>query len=189
MLCGRKFDKESKGLLKVIKNGAMNMSRLIETFFRFSHSKHTELRREIIDLSDMARVACAALRLNNPGRQVTFRIHEGMKVNGDPELMRVVLENLFSNAWKYTGDVEQADIEFGAMEIDNTLTYFIRDNGLGFDSQGAASLFLPFRRLSGSDKTGHGIGLATVERIIRRHGGRIWASGEPGRGSTFFFTL
>lgn len=190
LLCGNKLDEESKGFLQVIKKGAMNMSNLIGTLLRFSHSEHAELHRKMVDLSDMARVVTAGLRLTEPGRQVAFKIDEGLMANGDALLLRVILENLLGNAWKYTGNQKQATIEFGVMEMDGKPTFFIRDNGPGFDMQEAEGLFLPFRRLPGSDEfTGHGIGLATVEKIIRRHGGKVWALGEPGKGATFFFTL
>lgn len=190
LLCGKKLDEESKGFLQVIKKGAMSMSNLIGTLLRFSQSDHAELHRKMVDLSDMARVVTAGLRLTEPGRQVTFKIDDEIMANGDPHLLRVILENLLGNAWKYTGNQKQAIIEFGVMEMDGRPTFFIRDNGPGFDMREADGLFLPFRRLLGSDEfTGHGIGLATVEKIIKRHGGKVWALGEPGRGATFFFTL
>jgi PAS domain S-box-containing protein len=189
LLCGDRLDEESKSLLQIIKNGATNMSNLIGRLLTFSHSEHAELHRKKVDLGDMARVILAELRLNAPGRRVQSKIAEEVTVNCDPDLMRVALENLFDNAWKFTGSLEQAVIEFGVMEIGGGPAYFIRDNGPGFDMEDAACLFQPFRRLPGSDYTGHGIGLATVKRIIRRHGGKIWAEAEPGKGTTFFFTL
>ena len=108
----------------------------------------------------------------------------------DPRLMKVVLENLLSNAWKFTSKRPAARIEFGATRSDTSTSYFVRDNGAGFDMKYAEQLFMPFQRLPGTHAfKGHGIGLATVERIIRRHGGRVWAGGEPGKGATFYFTL
>ncbi len=190
LLCGNKLDEESKEFLQVIKKSALSMSNLIGTLLRFSRSDQEELHRHAFDLSDLARVVTANLRLTEPGRQVAFKIEKGITANGDPELLRIVLENLFENAWKYTGNMDHATIEFGAMGIDGTLAYFIRDNGPGFDMKDAGSLFLPFRRLPGLfEYSGHGIGLATVERIIKRHGGKVWALSEPGNGATFFFTL
>jgi len=110
--------------------------------------------------------------------------------NGDASLLKVVLENLLGNAWKYTGKQEQAVIEFGVADIDGEKACFVRDNGPGFDMAHAGNLFVPFQRLPGTDEyQGYGIGLATVERIIKRHGGRVWAEGEPGKGATFYFTL
>lgn len=190
LLCGDRLDEENREFLHIIQNSAMNMNKLIGTLLRFSQSEHAELFRKMVDLSDMARVVAAGLKLNEPGRQVEIKIEKGLVANGDPELLQVVLNNLFSNAWKYTGNLMHGTIEFGSTEIDGRQTYFIRDNGPGFDMQEAKGLFLPFNRMWGVDKfTGHGIGLATVEKIIRRHGGKVWALGEPGRGATFFFTL
>ncbi|HXE95338.1 MAG TPA: PAS domain S-box protein [Dongiaceae bacterium] len=190
LMCVDKIDEESKNFLQIIKNGAMNMRNLIGMFLGFSQSEHAELHGKMVDLSEMARVITAGLRLSDSGRQATFKIEEGVKAYGDPELLRVVLENIIGNAWKYTGNREQATIEFGVMEMDGRKTYFIRDNGLGFDMREAEKLFLPFKCLHGSEELkGHGIGLATVERIIRRHGGKIRALGEPGKGATIFFTL
>lgn len=188
-LCGDMLDEECMELLEIIRNGARNMSSLIGKLRSFSYSEHAEMNRAMVGLSDMARVVIADLRLKEPGRVVKLRIDEGVTVNGDPELLRLVLENLIENAWKSTASQEQATIELGSIEIDGRQTCFIRDNGPGFDMRDAEGLFLPFRRLPGSDVTGHGLGLATAERIIRRHGGKIWASAEPGKGATFFFTL
>src|SRR6185369_3363095 len=112
LLCGAKLDEESKEFLQVIKKDALNMSNLIGMLLRFSQSDQAELHRQRVDLSDLARVVTANLRLTEPGRQVTFKIEKGLIANGDPELLRMVLENLFGNAWKYTGNVEQATIEF-----------------------------------------------------------------------------
>ena len=109
---------------------------------------------------------------------------------GDAALLRVVLDNLLGNAWKYTGMQEEAVIEFGVTEVEGKPAYFVRDNGAGFDKADADKLFIPFERLHGPEQfKGFGIGLATVERIVRRHGGRVWAKGEPGKGATFYFTL
>lgn len=190
LLCADKIDEESKGFLRIIKKGALKMRNLIDMFLRFSQTENAELHRKMADLTEMARVVTANLRLSDSGREVEFKIEEGLKVYGDPELLRVVLENIIGNAWKYTGNMEQATIEIGAMDMDGRKTYFIRDNGRGFDMREVEKLFLPFKRLQGSEKlAGHGVGLATAERIIRRHGGKVWALGEPGKGATIFFTL
>lgn len=188
-LCGDMLDGECMELLEIIRNGALNMSSLIGKLLSFSCTGNAELRREPVGLSDMARVAIAELRLKEPERAVKLRIDDGVVVNGDPELLRLVLDNLLENAWKSTVSQEQATIEFGSTDIDGKQTCYVRDNGPGFDMREAEGLFLPFRRLPGSKSAGHGIGLATVERVIRRHGGNIWASAEPGKGATFFFTL
>ena len=142
------------------------------------------------DLSDVVYDVTSELSLAEPERRVTFRIANGVTVNGDANLLRVVLENLLGNAWKYTATREGATIEFGVAEMDGEATCFVRDNGVGFDMADAGKLFAPFQRLPGTNEfKGHGIGLATVERIIRRHGGRIWAEAAPGDGATFYFTL
>lgn len=185
-----KLDEESKGLLKIAIEGVNRMADLIRTLLRFSHSSHSELQRVMVDLGRLAGDVAANLRLSEPERQVTIMIAEGVMANGDPVLLRVVLENLIGNAWKYTGKQTQALIEFGSTDIDGTTAYFVRDNGLGFSIQDAEEIFVPFKRLPGTTGVkGHGIGLATVERIIRRHGGRVWAEGQPGIGAVFYFTL
>ena len=130
------------------------------------------------------------LQQTEPERQVDFRIADGITAIADANLLRAVLENIFGNAWKYTGKREQSIIEFGATEIDGKPVYFVRDNGVGFDKAEADGLFTPFQRLPGAeDFRGFGVGLATVERIVRRHGGSIWAEGEPDKGACFYFTL
>jgi light-regulated signal transduction histidine kinase (bacteriophytochrome) len=130
------------------------------------------------------------LQVGQPERVVEFVGREGAVGNGDPRLLRAVLENLLGNAWKFTTRTESPRIEFGSELRDNATTYYVRDNGAGFDATYANKLFSPFQRLHRADDfPGTGIGLATVQRIINRHGGRIWAEGHVGRGATFFFTL
>jgi light-regulated signal transduction histidine kinase (bacteriophytochrome) len=148
------------------------------------------MHRDKVDLSGMAREVAASLERAETERQVTFRIANGIEVNGDAKLLNIVLDNLIGNAWKYSGNREGTVIEFGVTERDGKPAYFVRDNGPGFDMAYAEKLFIPFQRLPGAEEfKGNGIGLATVERIIRRHGGRIWAESEPGKGATFYFTL
>ncbi|HKZ18365.1 MAG TPA: ATP-binding protein, partial [Geobacteraceae bacterium] len=143
-----------------------------------------------VDISATAREAASELTQAEPERRVTFRIADGMITDGDAKLLRVVLDNLLGNAWKHTVARGEAIIEFGSVEIDGRPAYFVRDNGTGFDMSDADKLFIPFQRLPGGEEfKGFGIGLATVERIIHRHGGRVWAEGEPGKGATFYFTL
>ena len=130
------------------------------------------------------------LKQTAPDRQVDFRIAAGITADADANLLRSVLENLLGNAWKYTGKRDKAAIEFGATETERETVYFVRDNGAGFDNADTEKLFVPFQRLPGAEEfEGLGIGLATVERIIRRHSGRMCAEGEPGKGATFYFTL
>jgi PAS domain S-box-containing protein len=188
-LCGDKLDEQSKEYIQKIYEGTLRMDRLIDTLLRFSRVTRVEIRRETTDLSAMAKAVAAELELAEPERRVTFRIDEGIKGNGDAGLWRIVLDNLIGNAWKYTGNREEAVIEFGMTAVDGRLACFVRDNGPGFDMVFADKLFMPFQRISGTAVEGHGIGLATVERIVRRHGGKVWAESEPGKGATFFFTL
>jgi signal transduction histidine kinase len=131
----------------------------------------------------------SSLERTEPEHRVTFRIAEGIKVNGDAGLLHIVLVNLIGNAWKFTEKREGTVIEFGVTEKEGEPVYFVRDNGPGFAMADADKLFVAFKRLLKSKVQGHGIGLAMVERIIRRHGGRVWAESEPGRGATFYFTL
>jgi two-component system, sensor histidine kinase and response regulator len=185
-----KLDEESKECLNLVVDGVQQMSNLIETLFRFSNSAHSEMHLKMVDLSINARIIAANLRTTRPERQVTFKIAEGLMAYGDSGLLYVVLENLLGNAWKYTGEQKQAVIEFGSIENNGTTAFFVRDNGPGFDMADAEKIFVPFKRLPGMAKfKGHGIGLATVERIIRRHGGRVWAEGQPASGAVFYFAL
>jgi light-regulated signal transduction histidine kinase (bacteriophytochrome) len=149
-----------------------------------------KLSREKVDLSGIAQAVAAELQMAEPERPVMFRISGGITVDGDPQLLRVVLENLLDNAWKFTGKRKETVIEFGRVETGGKPACFVRDNGVGFDMAHAAKLFTPFQRLPDTDEfKGHGIGLATVERIIQRHGGKVWAEGRKGEGATFFFTV
>ncbi|MCM2358243.1 MAG: PAS domain S-box protein [Geobacteraceae bacterium] len=189
-LCGDKLDQQCKDYLRETYDGTLRMNQLIDTLLNFSRLAHCEIKPETVDLSAMAREITAALRVAEPQRRVTFAIAEEVTADGDPALLRVVLENLLGNAWKYTGKREEAVIEFGVTEIDGKPACFVRDNGAGFDMAYADKLFAPFQRLPGTDEfRGHGIGLATVERIIRHHGGKVWTEGEPGKGAIFRFTL
>jgi len=189
-LCGSKFDEECKGYLREAYDGTLRMNRLIGALLDFSRMAHVEPRREQVDLSAMAHEAAAELQLVEPDRKVTFLITDDVGAEGDANLLRVVLDNLLGNAWKYNSTRAAVIIEFGATEINGKRAYFVRDNGTGFDMADANRLFAPFQRLPGAEKCkGFGIGLATVERIIGRHGGKVWAEGEPGKGATFYFTL
>ena len=189
-LCGIRLDEQCRQYLQEIYDGTMRMNELIDSLLKFSCVTRNELHRETVDLSGIAKAVAAELGLTEPGRRVIFQIAEGMYATGDKNLLRAVLENLLGNAWKYTSVREKAVIEFGVTDIDGKRAWFVRDNGTGFAMADADKLFLPFQRLAGTeDLEGHGIGLATVERIIRRHGGKIWAEGEPGTGATFWFTL
>ena len=189
-LCGEQLDEECKGYLQEAYNGTLRMNRLIDALLNFSRMGRVEPRRETVDLSMLAHEAAKALRLNEPERRVDFSIPDGIVANGDASLLRVVLDNLLGNAYKYTDMRERGVIEFGVDNVGGVQTYFVRDNGAGFDMADADKLFTPFQRLAGVEKQkGFGIGLATVERIIQRHGGRVWAEGKPDQGACIYFTL
>ena len=188
--CVDKLDEHCIQYLREAYDATWRMNQLIDTLLGFANLAGVQLQWEPIDLSAMAEAVAEELRLAEPGRRITFRIAEGVSARGDSSLLRVVLENLLGNAWKYTGKEQEALIEFGLKEIGAHRACFVRDNGSGFDMADMDKLFLPFQRLPGTEQfKGHGIGLASVERIIRRHGGKIWAEAEPGKGATFYFTL
>ena len=187
-LWGSKLDVTCREYIQGAHEETLQMSRLIETLLEFSRMTDRELQRESVDLSAVAQEVVMGLKMGEPDRTVTFRCADGVRVNGDPVLLRMVMGNLLSNAWKFTGKQEEAVIEFGVKDVEGKPACFVRDNGAGFDMADAENLFVPFRRLPGADDyRGHGIGLATVARIIKRHGGRVWADGEPGKGATFYF--
>jgi len=189
-MCGSTLDAQCRHYLQEAYDGTVRMNRLIEALLNFSRLTHAELKNEKVDLSRLAQEVAEELKRTKTASRVTFQISTAISTNGDQTLLRVVLVNLLENAWKYTDVREEAVIEFGVKEIEGKLVYFVRDNGTGFDNADADKLFIPFQRLPGSEECrGFGIGLATVERIIRRHGGRVWAEGEPGHGATFYFTL
>ncbi|HEX2770265.1 MAG TPA: ATP-binding protein, partial [Geobacteraceae bacterium] len=187
---GEYIDEECRGCLQGISETVMRMSSLIDTLLKFSSITHTKIHLRKIDLSAMARDVSARLYKPLTGRKIVFRFADGVSVCGDANLLRILLENLLGNAVKFTSKQEIGVIEFGSMEIEREQVCFLRDNGIGFDNAHADKLFVPFQRLPGAEEfKGHGIGMATVERIIKHHGGRIWAEGEPGKGATFYFNL
>jgi signal transduction histidine kinase len=187
-----KLDDEGMQYLRYVREAAQQMARLIDDLLGLSRVARGELRRERVDLTGIARSVAAGLRRADRERRVELVVAEGLLAEGDANLMTIAIENLIGNAWKYTGKTEAARIEVGFIEgeRDEPRTYFVRDNGAGFDMAYAGKLFGMFQRLhANTEFDGNGIGLATVQRIIRRHGGRIWAEGAVGCGATFFFTL
>lgn len=188
-ICRDQLDDQGKAYLGCIYDATLDMKQLIASLLNFSRASQVELRREKIDLSEMANVVAAQLKLSAPKRRVTFRIARGITVNGDPGLCRCILDNIIGNAWKHSVELEKTIIEVGMTRPAGTPTCFVRDNGPGFDMSFADRLFAPFQRMPGTDVEGHGIGLATVDRIVRRHGGRVWGESKPGEGATFFFTM
>ena len=184
-----RLDQQSMEYLKGIADGNLRMKRLIASLFDFSRVTRVRLQRENVDLSQMARSVAGELKLADPERHVRFQIPEGITVHGDAGLCRVILVNLFANAWKHSVGTAQTAIEFGRTELGGKPVFFVCDNGPGFDMADAGKLFTPFQRIPGVGTEGHGIGLATVKRIVKRHGGRVWAESSPGEGATFFYTL
>ncbi|MGC9520074.1 MAG: sensor histidine kinase [Desulfuromonadaceae bacterium] len=187
-LHGKELEKHCREYLEEIYQGTLGMDSLIDSLLEFSSVTKVAFRRESISLSAIVKDVVADLVLTHPESRTAFHITPGIMVEGDPDLFRVVLVNLIGNAWKYAGAREGAIIEFGTTSRDGEQVCFVRDNGPGFDMELAQRLFLPFQKLPGASDEGHGIGLATVERIVKRHGGTVWAESETGIGATFFFT-
>lgn len=185
----RLSDDGSRHLARVVESGE-RMARLIDDLVSLARVSRAELHRGRADLSALAHSSLAGLHARSPERTLETVIAPGLVVDGDPYLMAVVVEELIDNAWKFTAQQAPARIELGATEVDGAPAYFVRDNGAGFDMAYADRLFGVFHRLHReSEFSGTGIGLATVARIVRRHGGRVWATGAPGEGATFYFTM
>lgn len=185
-----KLDAKGQQYLRRVRESSQQMAQLIDGLLNLSRVTRADMNREAVDLSTMARTVAEALQATEPERTAEFAIQPGMTVQGDPRLLRVVLNNLLGNAWKYSGTRSHTRIEVGRRDQDGRDLYFVRDNGVGFNMAYADKLFGVFQRLhSASEFPGTGIGLATVQRIIHRHGGQIWAEGAVGHGATFYFTL
>ncbi len=185
-----KLDETGKDYLLRIQQSSELMARLIDDILKLSRVTRAEMHWEKVDLSKMAGEILTELARQEPERQVKYNVASGLVVYGDARLIHILLENLLGNAWKFTGKVAEARIELGVTERNGKRTYFVRDNGAGFDMRYIDKLFRPFQRLhKSSDFPGTGIGLATVQRIVRRHGGEVWAEGEVGNGAAFYFTL
>jgi light-regulated signal transduction histidine kinase (bacteriophytochrome) len=166
------------------------MGQLIDDLLRLARITRNALERETVDLSEMATAIAAELKSARPECRVAFIISPGITASADRRLIRIALENLFGNGMKFAAGRPDARIEFGVEENGGEKAFFVRDNGVGFDMAYSDRLFIPFQRLhSQAEYPGSGIGLATVRRIIQRHGGDIWAQGEEEKGATFFFTL
>ncbi|MGB8984901.1 MAG: ATP-binding protein, partial [Anaerolineales bacterium] len=182
--------REGRDYLERVRAAAQRMAVLIDDLLNLSRLTRTALQPRFINVSSMAQEIVHGLQESQPERQVTFSITPDLMVEADPHLMKIVLENLLSNAWKFTSRREQAVIEFGQKNHVTERTFYVSDNGVGFDMAYADKLFGVFQRLhSVSDFPGTGVGLATVQRIISIHGGRIWAESAEGKGATFYFTL
>jgi PAS domain S-box-containing protein len=184
------LDEEAKRYLNRVRAGAQQMGQLIDDILKLSRATRGGLSRETVDLSALALAAAKALREEEPDRDVQLVIAPGVLAQGDKRLLRVVMQNLLGNAWKFTRATARPRVEFGVTEKQGQRVYFVRDNGVGFDMAYAEKLFEPFQRLhSAAEFPGSGIGLAIVQRIIRRHGGAVWAEGAVGEGATLYFTL
>jgi light-regulated signal transduction histidine kinase (bacteriophytochrome) len=166
------------------------MAQLIDDVLQLARVTRSDMRREVINLSELANATVARLQERDQGRTVAIKIEDGLVTRGDKRLLQVMLNNLVENAWKFTSKRAEAEISFGQTQKDDEIAYFVRDNGAGFDMAYSAKLFGAFQRLHTTGEfEGTGIGLATVQRIINRHGGRVWAEGAVDQGATFYFTL
>jgi signal transduction histidine kinase len=184
------LDERGNDYLRRVRVATQKMAQLIDDLLKLSRLTRGVLNLATVDLSDLARGIAAELKKSQPGRRVSFRIEDGLTAICDPNLLKVVLDNLLGNAWKFTGKKEEATIEFGAAEADGAVSCFVRDDGAGFDMNYADKLFVTFQRLHlEKDFPGTGIGLSLVQRIVKLHGGKVWAEGAVGRGATFYFTL
>ncbi len=187
---GGRLDAGAREYVQQINAATQRMAELIDDLLNLSRVSTTSMHRENVDLSEMARSIADQLRRREPSRNVDFVIQNCPVVKGDSRLLRIVMENLLRNAWKYTSHRQQARIEIGCEQRLGQTAFFLRDNGAGFDPALADRLFKPFQRLHAtSEFPGTGIGLATVQRIISRHGGEVWAEGAVNQGATFYFTL
>jgi signal transduction histidine kinase len=187
---GPKLDDQAREFIEHIRSSARRMTELIDDLLNLSRVTTSAMRTDNVDLAAMARATMDELCRTEPDRKVDFIAPEHGAAVGDRHLLRIVIENLLRNAWKYTSHHPSARIEFGRYEDAGRTLYFVRDDGSGFDAKSANRLFKPFQRLHSTDEfPGNGIGLATVKRIIQRHGGEVWAEGEVEKGSSFYFTL
>jgi len=185
-----RLDEQGKQYVQAVRSATQEMSQLIDDILRLARVTRSEMHTEPVDLSEKAKTILAELQTTDAARTVTIDIEEGLTTNGDRRLLRILLSNLLENAWKFTSKREQPQITFGGQQVDGETQYFVRDNGAGFDMAYVNKLFGAFQRLHrGGEFEGTGIGLATVRRIVTRHGGRVWAEGAVNEGATFYFTL
>ncbi|WP_246014652.1 sensor histidine kinase [Geomonas oryzae] len=185
-----RLDIDGMDYLERIFKSSQHMNDLIEALLQLSQLSYQSLKQEVVDLSEIMRETATDLQLGNPERRVEFVIQPLIRTFGDHNLLEIAMKNLLRNAWKFTQMREVARIEFGAYEGGEEGTCFLKDNGIGFDMANAERMFHAFQRLhSSSEFPGNGIGLTTVQRIINRHGGKIWAEGEVDKGAVFYFTL
>jgi signal transduction histidine kinase len=185
-----RLDEQGRHYLERVQSATRRMSQLIEALLGLARLTRSPLNRERVDITSLAREILVELGARDPERAAGCQVEEGLEADADPRLIAALLENLLGNAWKYSSKEASARIEVGREPRDGEAVFFVRDNGVGFDMAHAKGLFTPFQRLhSDAQFEGTGIGLVTVQRIVARHGGRVWAEASPGRGATFFFTL
>jgi len=188
--CGDQLGEQAHGYLQRVRQEAARMAELIDNLLQLSRVTRSEMQRTSVDVSALASKVVERLRSSDPARQVVVEIEPGVSAEGDPKLLEVALTNLIGNAWKFTGKRPSARIEFGVANAEAECAYYVRDDGVGFDMANAQRLFSPFHRMHRtSDYPGTGIGLATVQRVVHRHGGRVWAAAAVDQGATFYFTL
>jgi light-regulated signal transduction histidine kinase (bacteriophytochrome) len=185
-----RLDEKGNDSLQRIRSAAQHVGMLVDGIVGLSHITRREVKWALVDLSSLVQTIAAELQVSQPQRQVEFIIAPGVTANGNIHLLRILLQNLLGNAWKFTGKHLKARIEFGTTQVDGEEAFFIRDNGAGFDMTYADKLFGIFQHLHAADEfPGIGVGLATVRRVAHHHGGRVWAEGKVEKGATFYFTL
>jgi signal transduction histidine kinase len=187
---GDRLDEAGQRFLSRVREASQHMAQLIDDVLHLSRVTRADLRDLEVDLSSIASLILTRLQESEPERKLEAKVRPGVLVAGDSQLLKIAMENLLENAWKFTAKEPESRIEFGMMQVGGEATYFVRDNGVGFDMTYTDRLFGPFQRLHPQGEfPGNGIGLATVQRIIHRHGGRVWAEGLVGQGATFYFTM
>jgi signal transduction histidine kinase len=189
--CAESLDEQGRDYLDRVVRGGQRMAELIEDMMILSRISRSEMQVGSVDLTATALEVAQELAQGQPDRDVEFDVKPGLAVDGDPKLLRIMIQNLLGNAWKFTALQPDPRVEFGALPGDNgNRVFYVRDNGAGFDAEHADRLFAPFQRLhSEAEFPGTGVGLATVQRVVRRHGGKVWAEGKVSHGATFFFTV
>lgn len=186
----KQLDEEALNYLERIRNSAKKMDELILALLEFSRVSNQDLNFDTLNMSNIAEELTSIYQQQNTNRKVSVSIENGLQVEGDEQLIRILLDNLLSNAWKYTSREPDAKIKFGTVKIRNERVFFIEDNGIGFDMEVADKIFAPFQRLHDSEQfDGTGIGLSTAKQVVQRHQGDIWVNAKKGKGATFYFTL